>query len=95
MAISNIHLATVSVDAEIYDVQERLAKLSEGGWRAPWTKIQLWRLLKQIRSLNHRLKGFESGFIDPEGLPGRKWYRSLVVARESLASAHHSSFDSC
>jgi N-acetylated-alpha-linked acidic dipeptidase len=33
-----------------------------------------------IGQINERILGFERTFIDPEGLPGRRWYRHLVYA---------------
>jgi N-acetylated-alpha-linked acidic dipeptidase len=33
-----------------------------------------------LRRINARLLGFEHTFIDPEGLPGRPWYRHLIHA---------------
>lgn len=37
-------------------------------------------LVRRVRSINKRLAGLERGFIDNGGLPGREWYRNLVVA---------------
>jgi N-acetylated-alpha-linked acidic dipeptidase len=33
-----------------------------------------------LRLVNQRLLRFERGFIDPQGLPGRPWYRHLIHA---------------
>jgi len=39
-----------------------------------------WKLYRRVRALNDRLFGFERGFIDPCGLPGREWYKHVVYA---------------
>lgn len=44
-------------------------------------------LLKQVRSINKRLKAFEGGFVTDEGLPQRPWYRSRTVAPGRLLGA--------
>ena len=34
----------------------------------------------KAHSINRRLRQFELGFLSDEGLPGRQWYRHLIVA---------------
>ncbi|PWY97729.1 Zn-dependent exopeptidase [Testicularia cyperi] len=41
---------------------------------------ELWKLLGQIRAVNSKLQNVEKGFISPEGLEGRSWYKHLVTA---------------
>jgi N-acetylated-alpha-linked acidic dipeptidase len=38
------------------------------------------KLDRRVRALNDRLFGFERGFIDPRGIPGREWYKHVVYA---------------
>ncbi|KAJ1300407.1 hypothetical protein OPQ81_005227 [Rhizoctonia solani] len=40
----------------------------------------LEQLIKDTHSVNKRLSNFERGFISQDGLPGREWYRHLIVA---------------
>lgn len=55
-----------SDDASVLD-KSRLEKLIE--------------LLKYVREINQKSSKYESHFIDNEkGLPGREWYRNLIVA---------------
>ncbi|EPQ27743.1 uncharacterized protein PFL1_04880 [Pseudozyma flocculosa PF-1] len=37
-------------------------------------------VLGRVRRLNEKVRLFEQGFIDPQGLPGRTWYKHLGVA---------------
>ncbi|CAE7091048.1 unnamed protein product [Rhizoctonia solani] len=41
---------------------------------------ELNELFKDVRSINKKLSGFERGFISEAGLPGREWYRHMIVA---------------
>ncbi|KDN35445.1 hypothetical protein RSAG8_11583, partial [Rhizoctonia solani AG-8 WAC10335] len=41
---------------------------------------ELKELLGEIRSINKKLFNFERGFISEAGLPGREWYRHMIVA---------------
>lgn len=38
------------------------------------------RNLRAIRKLNHKLVAFERGFISPEGITDREWYKHLGVS---------------
>jgi N-acetylated-alpha-linked acidic dipeptidase len=37
-------------------------------------------LLKRLQKANTRLTGFEKGFIDPQGVKGREWFKHVVYA---------------
>ncbi|KAG2234469.1 hypothetical protein INT48_004848 [Thamnidium elegans] len=37
-------------------------------------------LVKRLNKLNNRLTHFERGFIDPEGIKGREWFKHVVYA---------------
>ncbi|CAO3620501.1 unnamed protein product [Mucor hiemalis] len=37
-------------------------------------------LLKRLEKLNYRLTKFERGFIDPEGIKGRDWFKHVIYA---------------
>ncbi|KAJ1300406.1 hypothetical protein OPQ81_005226 [Rhizoctonia solani] len=41
---------------------------------------ELGELIREARLINKKLSSFERGFISEDGLPGRKWYRHLIVA---------------
>ncbi|KAG8684008.1 hypothetical protein FRC11_012743, partial [Ceratobasidium sp. 423] len=41
---------------------------------------ELAGLIKDVRLINKKLSNFERGFISEDGLPGREWYRHLIVA---------------
>ncbi|CAE6441435.1 unnamed protein product [Rhizoctonia solani] len=43
-------------------------------------KPELTKLIKDIRLINKKLFSFERGFISEAGLPGREWYRHMIVA---------------
>lgn len=90
-AIQSVQTSTGSLQIEIESIETRLDHLSsissthhgedkrEGHHHHKGEK-KIIKLMKEIRIVNKKLREFESGFIDVEGLPGRKWYRSLVVA---------------
>lgn len=79
--IARIQKGAATVDGEIKDVLSQLDTLStatSGHHRR--SKKEIAHLLLHVRSINRRLQSFEGTFIDEGGLPGRTWYRSLVVA---------------
>ncbi|CAE6501065.1 unnamed protein product [Rhizoctonia solani] len=41
---------------------------------------ELQKLFEDARSINKKLYKFEGGFISKAGLPGRQWYRHMIVA---------------
>ncbi|CAE6538397.1 unnamed protein product [Rhizoctonia solani] len=41
---------------------------------------ELAELIVDVREINKKLSNFERGFISEAGLPGREWYRHLIVA---------------
>lgn len=41
---------------------------------------QLIKAVKRVRAVNHKLITFERGFVSPEGLPQREWYKHLGIA---------------
>lgn len=76
-AIQVVQDSTYSLKMEIEGIEMALDSVRRvGGGK----EKEMKRLMKSVRSVNKRLREFESGFIDVQGLPGRKWYRSLVVA---------------
>jgi N-acetylated-alpha-linked acidic dipeptidase len=52
---------------------------SEGGKKF-CHKFNAVKFVKEIKSINERLRRFEGGFIDQDGLKGREWYKHLGVA---------------
>ncbi|CAE6414378.1 unnamed protein product [Rhizoctonia solani] len=57
-------------------VQQALGSFSDG---QPAT-FELKELFENIRLINNKLFNFEGGFISEAGLPGREWYRHMIVA---------------
>ncbi|CAE6463636.1 unnamed protein product [Rhizoctonia solani] len=57
-------------------LRESFAALSRKGATTP----VLTKLIEDVRSINKKLSNFERGFTSEVGLPGRKWYRHLIVA---------------
>ncbi|KAG8679783.1 hypothetical protein FRC11_003300, partial [Ceratobasidium sp. 423] len=57
-------------------VQKAFGSLSSGPCETP----ELAELIEDVRKANNRLSNFERGFISEAGLPGREWYRHLIVA---------------
>ena len=76
-AVESVKLATASLDVEATLVLDELERLHKS---FPPNLGKLKAVLLKVRSINKRLQHFEGGFIDEEGLIGREWYRSLVVA---------------
>lgn len=68
-ASSKLYRETRKVSHEL----EKLQKHHLGG-----KKVE--KLLRRAQRINSKLSSFERGFIDVGGLPGREWYRNLVVA---------------
>ncbi|KAM0789818.1 hypothetical protein ACM66B_006668 [Microbotryomycetes sp. NB124-2] len=81
--VESIQRASLALDKETDKAVKRLHNLLDKrgkGRRARRHRHELVRVLKRIRKINRKLQKFEGTFIDEEGLPGRNWYRSLVVA---------------
>ncbi len=76
-AVQSVQLATASLDIEATLVLDEIDRLHKS---FPPNLTKLKEALLKVRSINKRLQHFEGGFIDEEGLVGRAWYRSLVVA---------------
>ncbi|KAL5632103.1 hypothetical protein ACGC1H_000206 [Rhizoctonia solani] len=64
-----------SQDARV-SVQQALGSFSDGQSAAS----ELNELFEDIRLINKKLFNFERGFISEAGLPGREWYRHMIVA---------------
>ncbi|KAL7416181.1 hypothetical protein BDY24DRAFT_381285 [Mrakia frigida] len=47
---------------------------------SPHKLKKIKEVLAEIKVVNGKLAGFEAGFLDPEGLPGREWYKHKIVA---------------
>lgn len=84
--IDKVQHAASAVGNEIKAVRRRFEELrlnaSNGDAKhgKHHSRHELHDLLKRARSLNKRLQAFEGTFIDQGGLPGRTWYKSLVIA---------------
>lgn len=83
-SISAVQNATFALDQHTSKVLAQLAKLARDvkGQHRPCPKRMraIRKLLEEVRKINGKLAGFEGGFIDEAGLPGREWYRHLGVA---------------
>lgn len=75
-SINKIIAVSKKLDREKKDVSHELEKLKKH--HLPSKKLE--KLMRRARSINTKLSSFERGFIDVGGLPGREWYRNLVVA---------------
>lgn len=92
-AIGGVQRASENLDLLKLDAGSRLNQfLASNGTRV---KIQqafeslrsdmtadprLVALVRNVTSINKRLSSFERGFISEDGIPGREWYRHLIVA---------------
>lgn len=74
-SIVSVQSGALTLAEEIKEVEHELNKIGPNG-----RERKVKSLMRRVRSINKRAKEFESGFIDVEGLKGRKWYRSIVVA---------------
>ncbi|KAI9494175.1 hypothetical protein BDB00DRAFT_762385 [Zychaea mexicana] len=83
--ISNLQgcLALPELSAAVAALQDRCIKL-EKKLRKYQHKIDKGKhnkkLRKHVRKSNEHLTQMERAFIDPQGLPGREWYRHIIYA---------------
>ncbi|CCO37442.1 hypothetical protein BN14_11598 [Rhizoctonia solani AG-1 IB] len=54
----------------------------------------LAKLISDTRLINEKLSNFERGFISEAGLPGREWYRHMIVAPGKLVGYGATTFPS-
>ncbi|KAK4056363.1 Vacuolar protein sorting-associated protein 70 [Microbotryomycetes sp. JL221] len=89
--IKRIQIAAHNLDREGDQAKAELERLLRDGFDMAGKKGRrrrrerrhreaMMRVLRRIQSVNRKLRLFEGTFIDEEGLSGRTWYKSLVVA---------------
>lgn len=83
-AISLTQKATSKLQSHAQEVLEHLAKLSP---RAGTPHLSLKsrrkdiiKVFKEIKRINKKLTGFESGFLSTEGIKEREWYKHKGTA---------------
>lgn len=76
-------LALPDLSAAVMALQEKAVAFDQK-WRKYNHKLNkkhiTKKLLKKVEKANERLTQFERAFIDPEGLPGRTWFKHVVYA---------------
>ncbi|KAL0095963.1 hypothetical protein J3Q64DRAFT_1811979 [Phycomyces blakesleeanus] len=74
-AVQQLTKTSLKFNTKIEEVEAKLSEYSEkSNAKLPSS------LTKQIAIANKRLTNFERGFIDPEGIKGREWFKHVIYA---------------
>ncbi len=38
------------------------------------------RVQERVRAINAKLVAFERGFISKDGIPGREWFKNIIIS---------------
>ncbi|GMK59448.1 hypothetical protein CspeluHIS016_0800540 [Cutaneotrichosporon spelunceum] len=80
-AIARLRAASEGLDRERGELERRLRRAMRGRWCWGWgCGREVRKILAAIRRVNRKLRDFEKGFLAPEGIRGREWYRHKGTA---------------
>ncbi|KAI0021133.1 hypothetical protein F4780DRAFT_301294 [Xylariomycetidae sp. FL0641] len=82
LSLSRLHRSVGKMTEAAVKLDAKAAKLAEeANENIPWWRwAKKFRLLRQIRATNSKYKTIERGFLHPEGLDGRPWFKHVVFA---------------
>ncbi|BGP20675.1 Vacuolar protein sorting-associated protein 70 [Rhodosporidiobolus nylandii] len=79
--LTHLYTLTLALHSSASDLHAYAARLVHRLGQDGLGRKEKVRLLKELRGVNAKLRGFERGFLgDEKGLKGREWYRHLGVA---------------
>ena len=83
-SIGLVQNATISLQHHSNALLKRLAELSPRAGSSHLSLVSrknaIGKVLKELRSINKKLAGFESGFLSAEGIKEREWYKHKGTA---------------
>ncbi|KAG1116585.1 hypothetical protein G6F42_013658 [Rhizopus arrhizus] len=74
-SVNSLIKAASAFETSLVSIQKKLRKFGgdeDQKMSAKWAK--------RVEKMNERLTAFERGFIDPEGMKDREWYKHVVYA---------------
>jgi hypothetical protein len=75
-SINELIKSATSFEESLVQIQQKLKHFNNGDDDQKMSE----KWAKRVEKINDRLTAFERGFIDPEGIKGREWYKHVVYA---------------